>query len=236
MSSSWFSARQEAHLMRFFIIIIAPPHTLLASFPIMVIRSEFSLPLPASRPPYSCTFLSNVIFSFLAFITLTTSSFRYHLSSLSLSLLLILHYSFLYNFLCLPSMTLLLIFSFLFSPSPCPPLFPPSHPSSTLLFGRTYSIEIAPQCRDWGENKPVAPEHFSHTQHISFAATLPLAPATPNLSHLLSPWLCASVSFSLSLPLNFPVKGQYNYSYRNVSVLMHKMKLIQAHTFTHLHT
>lgn len=127
-----------------------------------------------------------------------------------------------------------------FSQSPCPPLSPP-HRSSKLLFhkgGRC--IEISPQCRDWGENKPLAPQHFSQITHFISCHTsvlTPLQPLTSTPPFLLS-LACAFLSLFLSLSpaLEFPVKGQHNYSHRNVSVLVHKMRLIHAHTLTHLHT
>lgn len=53
---------------------------------------------------------------------------------------------------------------------------------------------IALQCRDWGENKPVAPQHFSQITHFisCHTSSLPMQPLTSPPSLL--PFLLLSIS------------------------------------------
>lgn len=99
-------------------------------------------PLPL-LPSLLCNFLSKIIFPFLTFISLTTSSYVHPVAALSpppshfvscSPLLIIFHFSFHSNFLCPPSITVISLSSLL------PSLFPAfTTPSCTLLFGRIYS-------------------------------------------------------------------------------------------------
>lgn len=90
---------------------------------------------------------------------------------------------------------------------------------------------MGPQHRDGGAHKTPLPTFLpNHTFHI-LPHFRPHSLSTPNFS---SPLACLSGLCSRFL-LNVSVKGQHNYSRRNVSVLVQKMKLIHAHTLTHLH-